>query len=186
MWLKRYWCRLTAAFLAGLVLAGTYFRYALNTDAVAYLRIASYYAEGKWDLAVSGYWGPLASWLMVPLLKLGMPMLLAGRVFMGLSAVIFWVGCIAVFRSFGLPEKWIRTGAAMSALVGIYWSVRAITPDLLLAGIVSLAVSRMIASEFKMAKACLTAGLLWGVAYLAKAVAFPLAISTMAIFCALT
>ena len=46
-----------------LAILGWYFRHALNPDAVAYLRIASYFSEGKFDLAVSGYWGPLLALL---------------------------------------------------------------------------------------------------------------------------
>lgn len=38
----------------------------LSADTVAYLRIAQYYSEGRFDLAVSGYWGPLFSWLSMP------------------------------------------------------------------------------------------------------------------------
>src|SRR5713226_3943071 len=74
----------------------------LNPDAVAYLRIASYYANTQTDLAISGYWGPLLSWLLAPLLKLGIEPLIAARTVMAVSAVIFWLGCMAVFRSFPL------------------------------------------------------------------------------------
>ena len=35
---------------------------ALNTDAVAYIRIAGYWAEWNPELMISGYWGPLLSW----------------------------------------------------------------------------------------------------------------------------
>ena len=51
----------------------------LNPDAIAYMRIAGYYANGQTELAVTGYWGPLLSWLMVPLLKVGAPPLVAGK-----------------------------------------------------------------------------------------------------------
>ena len=43
----------------------------LNTDAIAYMRIAEYWAAGNFELAVTGYWGPLLSLLMVPFLYLG-------------------------------------------------------------------------------------------------------------------
>ncbi|HAV63065.1 MAG TPA: hypothetical protein DCY13_11965, partial [Verrucomicrobiales bacterium] len=33
-------------------------RFVLNTDAVAYLRLAEYYATGRTELMISGYWGP--------------------------------------------------------------------------------------------------------------------------------
>ena len=87
-----------------LCLAGWQNDYMLNTDGVAYLRIASYYAHGQTHLMISGYWGPLISWLMAPLVALGVPPLATGRVVMGLSAVVFWFGCVSVFRGFRIPS----------------------------------------------------------------------------------
>ena len=43
----------------------------LNTDAIAYMRIAEYWVSGNFELAVTGYWGPLLSLLMVPFLLKG-------------------------------------------------------------------------------------------------------------------
>src|SRR5262245_19813753 len=83
------------AHLAGLALLGWHFRHALNTDAVAYIRIASYYAEGNTSLAVSGYWGPLLSWIMAGFLKCGVSPLLAARFAMAVSAMVFLWGCVA-------------------------------------------------------------------------------------------
>ena len=95
----------------------------LNPDAVAYMRIAGYYAGGQWDLAVTGYWGPLLSWLMVPLLKAGMAPLVAARVVMALSGVVFLCGAVAVFRSFRLPRLALVTGAWIAAGWSVFWSV---------------------------------------------------------------
>ena len=44
----------------------------INPDGVAYMRLARYWAEGRLDLAVSSYWGPLLSWLLVPSAWLGL------------------------------------------------------------------------------------------------------------------
>ena len=170
-----WYCVLLQMF--GLGFAGWHFRHALNTDAVAYLRIASYYANGQWHLAVSGYWGPLLSWLMVPFLRLGLPALVAARVVMALSALVFFRGNVAVYRAFALPEKWMLTGAWLSALAGVYWSVQFITPDLLVSGLVCFAASSMLNGGWRETKSAgMKAGLFWGLAYLAKAVVFPLAI----------
>jgi len=40
----------------------------IDHDGIAYIRIATYYFHRQWHLAVSGYWGPLFSWLMLPLI----------------------------------------------------------------------------------------------------------------------
>ncbi|KAF0181328.1 MAG: hypothetical protein FD161_1 [Limisphaerales bacterium] len=166
----------------------------LNPDAIAYMRIAGYYAAGQWDLAVTGYWGPLLSWLMVPLLKAGVPPLVAARVVMALSGVVFLAGAVAVFRAFRLPRAALLAGAGIALGWSVFWSVRNISPDLLLAGLVGLAVSATVElflcrgrrwaeaehAADKRVRLATAAGVWWGVAYLAKAVALPLAALTTA------
>ena len=133
------WLFLGQALLLGI--AAVRNAHQLNPDAIAYCRIAGYYAAVEWDLAVTGYWGPLLSWLMVPLLKLGCAPLVAARVVMAASGVVFLAGAVSVFRAFRLPPKALLAGAWMALGWSIFWSVRNISPDLLLAGLVSLALA---------------------------------------------
>ncbi len=180
---RKFWSCLIPVYLVGLAVLGAYFRNALNTDAVAYLRIASYYAAGNLALAVSGYWGPLLSWLMALPIKLGLPDLAVARGVMGFSALVFLTGSVAVYRAFKLPEKWVATGGILTSSCALYWSVRFMTPDLLLSGLIALAMSFSIREDsHESARNGIWAGILWGLAYLAKAVAFPLAILTTLIF----
>ena len=175
--IRRDLCVCAAALTFGLALAGWYFRHALNSDGVAYLRLGSYWAEGRCGLAVSGCWGPLLSWLVAALVKTGLPLLAAGRVAMAVTALVFFWGCVTVYRAFDLPEVWVRRGAWAAALAGVYWSVHVITPDLLVSGLIALAASRVLQRHWLTNdRARLAAGALWGLAYLAKAVAFPLGI----------
>jgi hypothetical protein len=188
---KEHWLTgTTAASLAQLfllLLAGWVRRHALNPDGVAYLRIAGYYAHGQTDLAVSGYWGPLLSGLMTPLLALGFSPLPVARVVMALTAVFFFRSCLAVFRAFELPEWLQRLGAWLAVGLSVCWSVENITPDLLAAGLVGYAVSFMIKPGWhERWPTAVWAGLLWGLAFLAKAAAFPFAIvvtAGMAVAC---
>lgn len=186
----------------------------LNPDAVAYVRIAGYYAGGQWDLAVTGYWGPLLSWLMVPLLFVfqtqdGETGLLMARIAMALSGMVFLRGTLAVFRSFRLSPSTTCWGLVVAASYSVFWSVRNITPDLLLAGLVALAVSTTGELFFAPARRlavtastdaqlegaatvnrlpgrtvrlAISAGMWWGLAYLAKAVALPLAVLVTTLF----
>src|SRR5207248_10819800 len=127
--------------------------------------------------AVSGYWGPLISWWMALPMKLGLPQLVVARGAMVFSAVVFLFGSVALYRAFKLPQKWVITGSVLTSACGLYWSVRFITTDLLLSGLICLAVSCSIRGQDRtIALPDLAAGLFWGLAYLAKAVAFPLAI----------
>jgi len=43
----------------------------LTGDATLYLSIAEKYIRGDFSNAINGYWGPLLSWLLVPLLYIG-------------------------------------------------------------------------------------------------------------------
>ena len=148
-----------------LVLAGWQNQHKLNPDGIAYLRIAGYYANAQTDLMVSGYWGPLLSWLMVPFLKLGWDPLAAARIAMGVSAIVFWFGCVTVFRSFRIPPVAIAPGAWLAALASVYWSARNISPDLLVGGLMAMAIGVMLDSQWQESRrTAVLAGLLWGLA----------------------
>jgi hypothetical protein len=163
-----------------LLVAGWRNRDLLNTDAIAYLRIASYYANGQSDLMVSGYWGPLLSWLMVPWLKFGCAPLIAARLTMAVSALVFSAGCASLFRALELPAAHRILGTWLAAVASVFWSVRYITPDLLLGGLMALAIAGVVNRRWiEDCESALQTGLLWGLAFLAKAVAFPLAFAVL-------
>lgn len=166
-----------AAQLVLLVLAAWRNGHQLNTDAVAYLRLAHYFATGQTELGVSGYWSPLLVWLLVPGLKLGLDPLVAARAVMVFSAVVFFWGGLAVFRVFNLAARETLLGACVLAASSVAWSVRTISPDLLVAGLLSFAVAALIEERWLADQRCAAlAGCWWGLAYLAKAVALPLAV----------
>lgn len=163
------------AILLGLL--GWHFRHALNADAVAYLRLGSYYAEGKCDLAVSGYWGPLLSWLVALGLKLGFAPLVVARGLMALSALAFGFGAAEVYRALKLSASGSFLGTVLAALASAYWSVQFITPDLLLSAWIFLAISRMLDGRWVRGPGpALATGCFWGLAYLTKAIALPLGV----------
>jgi hypothetical protein len=149
----------------------------LNTDAIAYLQLAHHYATGRPELAVSGYWSPLLPWLLTPLLKLGVEPLAAARAVMAFSAVVFYWGSVAVLRAFWLPKKQLVRGAWLCAIAGVAWSVRHITPDLLAAGLLGFAFAAVLGGRWlEDERAAVLTGGWWAMAYLAKAVALPLAL----------
>lgn len=166
-----------AVLSVALVVAGWRNLTMLNTDAVAYLRLASYYANGQTDLMISGYWGPLLSWLIAPWLRLGVDALVAGRIVMAWSGLVFWWGCVGLFGAVGLPERGRILGTWAVVLATVYWSVRFLTPDLLVSGLTCAALATMLGGGWCANRTkAVRAGALWGVAYLAKAVALPLAV----------
>lgn len=167
-----------------LAILGLHFRHALNPDAVAYLRIASYFSEGRVDLAISGYWGPLLSGLIALGQWCGLESLVAARVVMGLSAVLFLWGSQRMFIALQLPERWQFPGLILVALASAWWSVQFITPDLLLSAMVLFASSLMLRDGwFNNYRAAFLAGGFWGLAYLTKAIALPLGCLAIAVHC---
>jgi hypothetical protein len=143
------------ALLTALAVLAWLCRDTLNTDAVAYLRIAHYWAAGNTALAINGY-----------------PLVIAARLVMVLSALVFFTGAARLLRVGGLTGAWLHAGQCAMAACAAGWSVHFITPDLLMAGLVLLALSE----EGESRASNLRAGAWWAAAFLAKAVALPLAL----------
>ncbi len=96
---------------------------------------------------------------------------------MGFSAVVFWLGSVALFRSLKMPASGQLLGAWLIALQTILWSVEYISPDLLVSGLMALSLALMIGPRWTEHRPTqIAAGVCWAFAYFAKAVAFPLAI----------
>jgi hypothetical protein len=152
-----------------LIIAGWKNRLVLNPDGVAYISIASHYAQGEFNLAVSGYWGPLLSWSMVPLLTIFHNPMDAARISLGLSAVVFLLGSLSVYWSLQIHPGGIVFGTLVVAIASIFWSVENVTPDLLMSGLICLAVSEMMSPGWIQSIGIqLITGVLFGVSYLAN------------------
>ncbi|WP_207479385.1 hypothetical protein [Arenibaculum pallidiluteum] len=158
-----------------LALAGVAAKDFANPDGVAYARLALYWSEGRWALAVTGYWGQLLPWLAAPLLRLGLDPVVAMRVAMGLSGLVFLHGAGALLAAFRLPPAELRAGFWIAALLAAVWSIVAVTPDLLAAGLLLAGMARLVDEDMD-ARCGLQAGVLFGFAYLAKAVMLPTAV----------
>jgi hypothetical protein len=147
----------------------------ISTDAISYIRIAQNYASGQFNLAVSGYWGPMLSWIIVPLLGFMEEPLSAAQMAMGLSAIVYLMGCMAIFRVLGIGSSGMFVALGIVVFLSVRWAIQGITPDLLMSGILCLAISRIMHQDWcDKPSVQFSAGLLFGAAYLAKAPALPL------------
>jgi hypothetical protein len=163
-----------AAYGAMMVAMAFTFSSQINPDGVAYLRIAGYYLSGDLGKAVSGYWSPLYSWLLMPWLALGVSGLLATKLLGVLLALSWVIGMTLLGRHYlesGITRRLFVVAAAVSVL---NWSMEIITPDLLLTVLLTyyfyLVRDPATVERPSRAFAC---GVLGGLAYLAKAYAFP-------------
>lgn len=160
-----------------LVLCGVlvpWYLHRVAPDAVSYLTIARKYRAWDFSDAINGYWSPMFSWLLAPLLCLGAPAEVAARtlqVTIGLVAlaVAWWLG-----KRLELPASVrIWTTLGLVPAVAMY-ALTDTTPDLLVATILAAYLGVVIGQEYPRSPwqgaAC---GLLGALAYLAKAYAFP-------------
>jgi hypothetical protein len=165
------------AFVVALVLAAVNGAERINPDAVSYIRIAEYWRDGDWTLAINGYWGPLVSWLIAPLLAWIDRPLVACRIAMGFGAIVYFVSALRLMRVCGLSEKLVSAAAWVFFCFCLKWSVEVITPDLLMSGLMILGISIAVRSDRQRTKGtAFVAGAIYGMAYLAKAVALPIAL----------
>jgi hypothetical protein len=150
-----------------------YYRYQINPDGVSYITIAYKYLHGDFGNAINAYWGPMISWLLVPLLFFNLPALYAVKIQMLLVGLITLLGLRQVFCIY--IKGRLRTLLLFPLVpVLLYSSVFAITPDLhLLCALVfyfSAILDPGYPSKVKLGMAC---GLFGGLAFLCKSFAFP-------------
>ncbi|NNE10000.1 MAG: hypothetical protein HKN20_15675, partial [Gemmatimonadetes bacterium] len=158
--------------------------YQINPDGIAYLRIAGYWAEGKPDLALSGYWGPLFSWLMIPFLPLddGPGNLAASRIAMVFSGLLFLVASRSVFLRLDLAPAARSAALFLTALFAAPASVETTSPDLLVSGLLLFLVASLFGSCWITSRAhAVRAGVIGGLAYLTKAAALPYVVALIAV-----
>ena len=151
-----------------------WFLHRVAPDAVSYLTIARKYRAWEFIDAVNGYWSPLLSWLVAPLLCLGAPTEVTAKCLQvvigaGGLAVVWWLG-----KRLELPGPVrVWTTLALVPAVAMY-ALTDTTPDLLvavlLAGYIGVVIGTSYPSSIWQGAAC---GLLGALAYLAKAYAFP-------------
>jgi hypothetical protein len=151
-----------------------WFLHRAGPDAVSYITIARKYRAWEFHDAVNGYWSPLLSWLLAPLLCVGAPGNVTAKCLQvaigaaGLGAV-WWLG-----KRLELAEP-ARAWTTLAVLPAVaMYALTDTTPDLLVAVILAGSIGVVIGIDYPRSTwqgaAC---GLLGALAYLAKAYAFP-------------
>jgi hypothetical protein len=144
------------------------------------MRIAEYYAQGQFSLAINGYWGPMISWVMVPALWLGLPPLVSLRIACATAAVAFLIGALRIFHATELKRHETIVAGCITLLFAVNWSVVGSTPDLLVGGLLLCGIAEWLTPNPTGSDAHpVRSGLLFGLAYLAKAVALPMSVGLL-------
>lgn len=157
-------------YAARIVPAAIEYRDRINPDAVCYLRHALYLSRGDLFESVSGYWSPLLSWCTAPFLLLGMdPLHAAHLVTAAWGGLLVFSTWLLIRRSADLGAGWMLAALLIVADCTVRWGV-AVFPDGMMAAALLAALAWLAAEDVPRP---FLAGLAGGIAYLAKAYAFP-------------
>lgn len=146
----------------------------INPDAVAYLRNALYWSQGRFSDAIAGYWSPMLSWCVAPGIALGFDALHVAYAVVALwGAALLVLTWLAMRRLTELPW-WLQAGAMLLAAdATLIWSATAF-PDVILAtGLMAFTVVLWSRGFLERRGLQILAGACGAVAYLGKAYGFP-------------
>lgn len=163
---------LTILFLA-LIFIDPY-KYQLNPDGISYVSIAKYYLNGNFDIAINGYWSPLYSFLLVPLLLLKIPELLATKI---LGVILAWLVVMGIRKLLLVlnVNKNVNFVVCLATIpLILFYGFYLIVPDLLVVLILILYLKSLLeffaSPTVKLAK---WIGIWGGLGYLAKSYFLP-------------
>ena len=171
--------------ILGIISIG-YYQYQINPDGLVYIEIAKAYLMGNYNGAISAYWSPLISWLLIPFLIFGLNPLYVLFSTKMLSLIVGFFTILGIGKlsyKFEMDET-IRTVILFSAVpVILYFAYSVITPDLLMVCILIYYFNIVFSSEYpyKLSNG-LFCGLLGALAYLSKSYAFPFFIAHFFLF----
>lgn len=101
-----------------------------NIDGISYMSIAEQYAGGHWAEAVNGYWSPMVSWLMAPVMLLGAgPSTAFAIVNLGASIAVMGIGAWLLLRTTG--NGWTAAWSIVATAPLMIANVALQTPDTL-------------------------------------------------------
>ncbi|MEM3101472.1 MAG: hypothetical protein QXT99_08990 [Candidatus Nitrosotenuis sp.] len=139
--MKEHKLQLLIAFSFYLICAivfGLAYRYAINPDGIAELRLAGYIAEWHFMRSVTQNWSALFLWLMSPFLFLGFDGLTTARVTIALSGALLLFCCWLFIQRFNLSRKQSFIVLLIVALLISDWTIRNIGADILFATLLIL------------------------------------------------
>lgn len=150
-----------------------HYRFFIQDDVASYIDIAKKYASGHFADAVNGYWSPLLPLLMVPLLFLGVYPLFAVKFISILSGLGVLVGMNMFANKFAFEPKIKFAVLASATPLLLYFSATDLSPDLLTACLLLLYLYCTLDDHYAARRSLgVYAGLLGGLAYLAKSYCF--------------
>lgn len=150
--------------------------FGVNPDIVSYLRLAGYIAEGNFQQSITGWWGPMLTWLLAPFLYFGVDGIISAKIVVASSGLGLLFSCALLTRRFISQHEIKLFALLIAALLISCWTTNeiALTPDLLLAAFIILYLYVVTKPDvLTNKKAAVLCGIVAGSAYLAKHYALP-------------
>lgn len=149
--------------------SGDHFHYSANPDFLSYYQNSVYWSAGDYNLAISGYFGPLYSW-MLACFDLDVANAAAlGRSVLIFCGLLFVLSAQFVFRVLDIQRWYLLLANCLIVPITAYWCMSVLTPDLLFSALVATGFGLIFLSLKKSSvRLSLVAGLFFGVSYLAK------------------
>jgi hypothetical protein len=162
-------------YAAAIITSSRYER--LTGDATLYLSIAEKYLRGDFSNAINGYWGPLLSWLLIPLLYLGASHVSAINTLNLLFGLCTIIGVWRLSACFDLTGN-LRS-IVMICLVPILFFISLVQPmDFLLMCILVFYLNVVFRKDYPgRVSHALSAGFLGALAYFSKPYGLPFFLS---------
>lgn len=198
-WLLPPLFRLLAIALGGLHAWAAATSHSMNADGISYLDIGDAYMRGDWQTAINPIWSPMYSWILGPVMYfVNPPMRWEFPVVHLVNFVIYLVAMVCFeffwrqlmrynkFKANGaggehwvtLPTwAWLPLGYTLFIFTSLNLiEIWAVTPDMLMAAFVYLAAGLILRLRlgFSGWPTFILLGIVLGLAYLAKAVMFPI------------
>jgi len=149
-----------------------FYKYQINPDGISYISIAQKYIALDIKNAVTGYWGPLISWLLIPFILLGLDPMLSFKILCTL------IGVVVLVQSNSLIERFIE-GRALKyvlllvlAIVTIDYALFLLTPDILFLSI-GLGLVNLLTQEKYNYRSAIYCGILGAFLYFTKGYGLP-------------
>lgn len=180
--------------------------HSMSEDGINYLDIGDAYMRGDWTVALNSVWSPLYSWILGPVMHLVRPSMRWEFAVVQIINFVIFVGSLLCFEFFWrqltrcreslvhaisddtyvtLPEwAWTALGYALFVWASLTQiKIWVVTPDMLMAAFVYLAAGLIVRVRLghRRYTTFVMLGMVLGMAYLAKAVMFPLALVFLAL-----
>lgn len=158
--------------IAGVLLLPLY-RYQINPDGISYISVARHYLAGDFAHAINGYWSPLLSWLLIPIVPF-IPPLVASKLITLASGLGVLFGIRRLAGRFDIDRRVLPFLYASAAIFLLYAALVALNPDLLIAAFLVWYCAVVFDRQYtaRIVHGAL-AGALGGLAFYAKQYALP-------------